>query len=469
MIIFHILQGTTDQSDSTHQGIAMATGSQPHSHLNQSDFRNHISDSQGTNGNDLDYSLSDRNEESNSLSRPVSEFSSVSCSRYKDLNGSRPVSNMTGSESQSTFSRPYKRPSSSIIEALEYESEMFSCGLEQGSRLSDIERISPLFDVGDTISDHGSDDSMRDSIDFDPLYQEVDQNHESVYELKKSAPPQIRIERKIFQERMDSFVSSSNDSEDMLERERKFPLYATIDKKPTMQVEPMTRHGGDGQTSLRNNVSDFGPQARSSGFAHDPDLTLTSEPCSPSSLSVHSPHSPQRSPVSERSERSLLGSSSSPRSPPPISGRLGAPYSPPPPPPQHSNISPLLPLTSSNMTSPLTPQLPDLISSPPTLPRKQHSSITQSSSSTNTVSAIATLPRRPLEQHTTQPLHFSFEDPIDPSRTSRSKVESQVIAAEVHSAPATVSRPATRGKQPSPPATRGRLHTWVSHCFYFYC
>ncbi|XP_064600082.1 pleckstrin homology domain-containing family H member 1-like isoform X2 [Liolophura sinensis] len=67
-----------------------------------------------------------------------------------------------------------------------------------------------------------SDDSMEDmeQTETDPVYQEIDRNHESKYEPKRAFPPQIKIERKVFQEAhlLDSLVSSSNGSEEPLNR-----------------------------------------------------------------------------------------------------------------------------------------------------------------------------------------------------------------------------------------------------------
>ncbi|XP_053395925.1 pleckstrin homology domain-containing family H member 1-like [Mercenaria mercenaria] len=335
-------------------------------------------------------------------SRPISLLSSsVSNSRLKDL-GSRPVSNLTGSrpgsefttssrpESQSTYSKPHKRPSSSIIEALEIENELFNYGLDQARRDSIEDRDSPEIDIDYQVSGNVSDDSMND-IDFDPHYQEVDQNHESTYEPKKSGPPQIRIERKIFQERMDSFVSSSNDSEDMLERTQRVPIYATIDK-PTMPVEPMSRS------------VEFEPTARSSGFT--------------------------------RSQENIIS-------------------------PIHSSPVTLTPCSPRSPLSPLTPQLPDLVSTPTMQQRHQH----LSTSSSNTVSAVATLPRRPpRDRSKPPPVHFDFEDSVISRLDRPRQVDSQVVSAEVHSAPATVSR---QQSKPQPPqAPRGRFNTWGTKAYH---
>lgn len=377
-----------------------AKRSQPHSHSSQSDSRKKTMTTQGIIDDISDKEDLDKFDDS---SRPISELSSsVSNPRLKDF-GSRPVSNLTGSrpgseftissrpESQSTYSKPHKRPSSSIIEALEIENELFNYGLDQALRDSIEERDSPDVDIDYQVSGNASDDSMND-IDFDPLYQEVDQNHESTYEPKKCGPPQIRIERKIFQERMDSFVSSSNDSEDMLERaSHRVPIYATIDK-PTMPVEPMSR-------SL-----ELEPTARSSGFTASQENLISPINSSPITLTPCSPRSP---------------------------------------------------------FSPLTPQLPDVVSTPPMQHQHQH----LSTSSSNTVSAIATLPRRPpRERSKPPPVHFDFEDSVISRLDRPSRVESQVVSAEVHSAPATVSR---QQLKPQPPqAPRGRFNTWVRHCLF---
>ncbi|XP_060600776.1 pleckstrin homology domain-containing family H member 2-like, partial [Ruditapes philippinarum] len=186
---------------------------------------------------------------------------------------------------------------------------------------------------------------------------------------------------------MDSFVSSSNDSEDMLERaSHRVPIYATIDK-PTMPVEPMSR-------SL-----EFEPTARSSGFTPSQENLISPIHSSPVTLTPCSPRSP-RSPL-----------------------------------------------------SPLTPQLPDLVSTP----TMQHQHL--STSSSNTITAIATLPRRPpRERSKPPPVQFDFEDSVISRLDRPSRVESQVVSAEVHSAPATVSR---QQLKPQPPqAPRGRFNTW---------
>lgn len=71
----------------------------------------------------------------------------------------------------------------------------------------------------DTISDIESEESIGEMNH--ELYQEIDANHESIYELKPLGPPQIRIERKLFNGRLlDSLISSSNGSEEMIDRAR---------------------------------------------------------------------------------------------------------------------------------------------------------------------------------------------------------------------------------------------------------
>ncbi|XP_061173057.1 pleckstrin homology domain-containing family H member 1-like isoform X2 [Saccostrea echinata] len=107
-----------------------------------------------------------------------------------------------------------KRPSKSLMETLKMEEG------SDGYNNNDTCSITPPSDdniqeVTANISD--SDDSMVD-IENVPIYQEVDQNHESTYEPKKTAPPQVKIERKVFHDAhlMDSLISSSNGSEELI-------------------------------------------------------------------------------------------------------------------------------------------------------------------------------------------------------------------------------------------------------------
>ena len=354
-------------------------------------------------------------ENTNEISRPASELSSSrSFTKYlasrsnSEIASSRPESDLLSSRPDSQLtdsSRVRKRPSSSIIEALEIEQELFNYGLNThlGSPVGhvspdslEIESVN-LDSVTNTdnVSETGSDDSMADidNIDQDPLYQEVDQNHESTYEPKRAYPPQIKIERKVFQEvhRMDSFVSSSNDSEDMLERGHR-PSF-TISEKPVVTVEPMSRSMG------------FDPVGRSSGIGSSMDMDEM--PMSPLNSSPHT-----LTPGSPRS-----------------------------------------PLT------PITPQLPDLVSTPSM--QTSHYYLTNNSS--NNVSAIATLPRR-HDLHRPAPVHFDYEDSVIShlDQSIRATDDSHVVSAEIHSAPATVTRPEPRAKPPPhAPGARTRFNTWV--------
>ena len=73
---------------------------------------------------------------------------------------------------------------------------------------------------GDQAIETSSDDSMAD-IETVPVYQEVDQNHESTYEPQKFLPPQVVIGRKIFSgdnKLLDSLISSSNEDEEKNDR-----------------------------------------------------------------------------------------------------------------------------------------------------------------------------------------------------------------------------------------------------------
>ena len=82
-------------------------------------------------------------------------------------------------------------------------------------------RIDLLRRVG-THSPSPEDDMIldEDGNHIEPDYQEIDDNHESKYEPKRAAPPQVRIERKVFQSaKMYASMSSTNDSEDILDAE----------------------------------------------------------------------------------------------------------------------------------------------------------------------------------------------------------------------------------------------------------
>ncbi|XP_069117939.1 pleckstrin homology domain-containing family H member 1-like isoform X2 [Argopecten irradians] len=114
-----------------------------------------------------------------------------------------------------------RRPSPSILEAFKMEQELMEDRTDASiSPPSDSPDSSPD-GLTENLSDNNSDDSMAD-IEHDPLYQEVDQNHESTYEPKKTLPPQIKIERKQFHDPhiFDSLVSSSTGSEEVLSRLR---------------------------------------------------------------------------------------------------------------------------------------------------------------------------------------------------------------------------------------------------------
>ena len=119
-----------------------------------------------------------------------------------------------------------RRPSPTLLEAFKKEHEhIYENDKNEMS-------ITPPSDDGQSsteeitanLSENESDDSMADieNIESAPLYQEVDQNHESTYEPKKSIPPQIKIERKIFHEArlLDSLISSSNGSEEIIHQNK---------------------------------------------------------------------------------------------------------------------------------------------------------------------------------------------------------------------------------------------------------
>lgn len=124
-----------------------------------------------------------------------------------------------------------KRPSLSVLQAI--EDELHSNQENSVSPLSESKSSSTSKNSKNNISlGSNSDDSMSD-IETVPVYHEVDQNHESTYEPKKSEPPQVIIGRKIFSggnQLLDSLVSSSND-EDRCDQNNELDLNITFDEE----------------------------------------------------------------------------------------------------------------------------------------------------------------------------------------------------------------------------------------------
>ena len=88
-------------------------------------------------------------------------------------------------------------------------------------------------EMEDPVVDNMAD--VSDDDDFEPLYQEIDDNHQSKYEPKRRAgPPQVRIERKIFPnpQMTSSMISSTNGSEEMLDRQPNSPLLQSRRQQP---------------------------------------------------------------------------------------------------------------------------------------------------------------------------------------------------------------------------------------------
>lgn len=107
-----------------------------------------------------------------------------------------------------------KRPSLSVLQAI--EDELQDKRENSISPPSDTKSSASMKSEEEVVLDMSSDDSMAD-IETVPLYQEVNHNHESTYEPKKSLPPQVVIGRKVFcgeNRLLDSLVSSSNDDDD---------------------------------------------------------------------------------------------------------------------------------------------------------------------------------------------------------------------------------------------------------------
>ena len=166
-----------------------------------------------------------------------------------------------------------KRPSSSILENLRRERELDEIHQEITSRMK--ADLSP--DLDEQLGDEGV---------LDADYQEIDQNHESKYEPKRSAgPPQVRIERKVFplpRLQASSMVSSTNGSEEMLDRT---DVSLTRQLVPTLNLpRGAGRHNFPTSTSSNNNTA-----GGSTDTAHTPKSP-------PSPLTPYLPDPPPNSP-----------------------------------------------------------------------------------------------------------------------------------------------------------------------------
>ena len=117
-----------------------------------------------------------------------------------------------------------QRPSSSILENFRRERDLVDVPTTEVQKKSPRAMESSP-EIEDPVLDNMAD--VSDDDDFEPLYQEIDDNHQSKYEPKRRAgPPQVRIERKIFPnpQMTSSMISSTNGSEEMLDRQPNLPL-----------------------------------------------------------------------------------------------------------------------------------------------------------------------------------------------------------------------------------------------------
>ena len=92
-----------------------------------------------------------------------------------------------------------------------------------------------------------TDDNMAVTDILEPDYQEIDDNHESKYEPKRTMPPQIRIERKVFnpQTHCSSVMSSVAGSEEALAKRVSQHTYAVPHANRKKEVTPANSQGED--------------------------------------------------------------------------------------------------------------------------------------------------------------------------------------------------------------------------------
>ena len=131
----------------------------------------------------------------------------------------------TESELSDDVSPPVpKRPSSSILECIRHERELEDLQDDLSYPLTSDLGLGWVRDAQQReLSPEGDDNMVITDCCLEPDYQEIDDNHESKYEPKvlRQGPPQVRIERKVFNPILhsSSVISSATGSEEMLDRQ----------------------------------------------------------------------------------------------------------------------------------------------------------------------------------------------------------------------------------------------------------
>lgn len=331
-------------------------------------------------------------------------------------------------------------------------------------------------DIEDPVVDNMAD--VSDDDDFEPLYQEIDDNHQSKYEPKRRAgPPQVRIERKIFPnpQMTSSMISSTNGSEEMLDRQPNSPLLQPRRQQQPQQQQPL-------YALPHQHASSQSSGASASRSCQSPP-TLQPRSCkSPPQLEPRTARSPPHLTPIRLNQSPPHVQSTSPQ--PPISGPSRSPsHSPGPSPSPHGvpHLSPLhqhprfnynLPPTTSYGYGPYAPIGSVLPQAPPSSPSYSHTSSgayayppTEYQANTDSAYALATMPRRKKDNK------LQIQEYQRPSVRIYAGTKDDTATIPHEQVKAEVARPPRlqglgRVKPPTPPMRR--LPSWVRFFFFFW-
>ncbi len=350
-----------------------------------------------------------------------------------------------------------ERPSSSILETFRRERDRADPTAaavaapdsgKKSPREIAMESSSP--EIEDPVADNMAD--VSDDDDFEPLYQEIDDNHQSKYGPKRRAgPPQVRIERKIFPnpQMTSSMISSTNGSEEMLDRQPNSPLL-----QPRRQQQQQHTQGVQGLYALphQNGVNSRGCK---SPLLLQP---LKSPPLLKPRTCQSPPAAPQPQPLSPQPQREPSHSPQSAPSPSPHAIPHLSPLH------QHPRFNYNMPTTSAEGPYATIPVV--FPQAPPSSPSHSHTSSgayayppTEYQANTDSAYALATMPRRKKDNK------LQIEDYQKPSVRIYAGTRDDTATIPHEQVKAEVARPPRlqglgRIKPPTPPMRR--LPSWVS-------
>ena len=303
--------------------------------------------------------------------------------------------------------------------------------------------------MDETVPDNMAD--VSDDEDFEPLYQEVDDNHQSKYEPKRRAgPPQVRIERKIFPnpQLTSSMTSSTNGSEEMLDRQPSSPmLYPRSINATNQHIENLYAIPHKNSQSSQNRTQSPPVMSTSSHSSQRP-YEYSSNTRSPTSMSASQskhPNVPHLSPLHTHPRFITTAQSSINTHQPP-----------------HTTVAKVTPLFSQS-----PPQSPPPGAQPyPTRAHAYPPTSLYTQPNTDSAYALATMPRRKKNNK------FQIEEYQRPSVRIYTGTKDDTTTIPHEQVKAEVARPPIlqglgRVKPPTPPMRR--LPSWVRFFFILVC